>query len=63
MSLTATRAESTDRVADCVISGDCIEGCARSAIAFRAALSPRPELGQVEVRRERAAKTEAKTED
>jgi len=47
------RTYTTPGTADCVICGDCIEGCARGAIGFRTALSARTRPGEADVRQER----------
>jgi polyferredoxin len=44
------RTYTTPGTADCVLCGDCIEGCARGAIGFRTALSARRESGEGFVR-------------
>lgn len=48
------RTYTTPGTADCVICGDCIEGCARGAIGFRTARSARTRPGEADVRQERA---------
>jgi len=47
------RTYTTPGTADCVLCGDCIEGCARGAIGFRTALSARTRPGEADVRQER----------
>ena len=48
------RTYTTPGTADCVLCGDCIEGCAKAAIGFQTPLSTRREPGGVEAGRERA---------
>jgi polyferredoxin len=49
------RTYTTPGTVDCVLCGDCIEGCARGAISFRTRLPARTEPREVEVRRRKVA--------
>ena len=49
------RTYTTPGTADCVLCGDCIEGCARGAVGFRTRLPARTESREVEVRRRKVA--------
>jgi polyferredoxin len=48
------RTYTTPGTADCVICGDCIEGCSRGAIGFRTALSAQHQSLRADVREETA---------
>lgn len=50
------RTYTTPGTAECVVCGDCIEGCPRGAIGFRAALSGGAQPGGADVRREGAVR-------